>query len=108
MVGSMILWEGWMLVQMAPFADVEYDGVASTLSGELTVEGVRVRVNGYSDYLTIDRIGIDTPSFLSLVSLSDLSSKGPDAMPEYIGFLEKDCVTSWILQKIGPKEIVRH
>ncbi len=76
-----------MVLQMAPFADVEYDGVASTLSGELTVEGVRVRVNGYSDYLTIDRIGIDTPSFLSLVSLSDLSSKGPDAMPEYIGFL---------------------
>ena len=61
--------------------------VASTLSGELVVEGVRVRVNGYSDYLTIDRIGIDTPSFFSLVSLSDLSSKGPDAMPEYIGFL---------------------
>ncbi|MEJ2128892.1 MAG: hypothetical protein P8X81_08600 [Woeseiaceae bacterium] len=75
------------VLQMAPFADVEYDGVASTLSGELTVEGVRVRVNGYSDYLTIDRIGIDTPSFLSLISLSDLSSQGPDAMPEYIGFL---------------------
>ena len=28
-----------MVLQMAPFADVEYDGVASTLSGELTVEG---------------------------------------------------------------------
>jgi hypothetical protein len=76
-----------VVLQMAPFADVEYDGVASTLSGELTVEGVRVRVNGYTDYLTIDRIGIDTPSFLSLLSLNDLSSQGPDAMPEYIGFL---------------------
>jgi len=76
-----------VVLQMAPFANVEYDGVASTLSGELTAEGVRVRIDGYSDDMTIDRIGIDTPSFLSLLSLTDLSSKGPDAMPEYIGFL---------------------
>ena len=72
---------------LAPYADVEYEGVRSTLSGELTVEGLRVRVDGYADDLTIDRIGIDTPSFLSLVALSDLTKKGPDAMPEYIGFL---------------------
>lgn len=75
------------VLQLSPVANVEYDGVASTLSGELSVEGVRVRVNGYSDYLTFDRIGIDTPSFFSLLSLTDLGSKGPDAMPEYIGFL---------------------
>jgi hypothetical protein len=76
-----------VVLQMSPFADVEYKGVASTLSGELTVEGVRIQVEGYSDAMTIDRIGIDTPSFFSLLSLSDLSSNGPDAMPEYIGFL---------------------
>jgi hypothetical protein len=76
-----------VVLMMSPYANVEYDGVGSTLSGELTVDGVRIRVDGYSDDLTIDRIGIDTPSFLSLISLSDLSSKGPDAMPEQIGFL---------------------
>jgi hypothetical protein len=76
-----------IVLQMSPFADVEYEGVRSTLSGELTVEGVRVRVEGYVDDMYIDRIGIDTPSFLSLLNLSDLTSKGPDAMPEYIGFL---------------------
>ncbi len=77
-----------MVVLMAsPYANVEYDGVGSTLSGELTVDGVKIRVDGYADDLTIDRIGIDTPSFLSLIALSDLSSKGPDAMPEQIGFL---------------------
>lgn len=76
-----------VVLQMSPFANVEYKGVASTLSGELTVEGVRVQVDGYSDAMYIDRIGIDTPSFLSLLNLSDLSSQGPDAMPEYIGFL---------------------
>lgn len=76
-----------VVLMMAPYADVEYDGVRSTLSGELTVEKVRVRVDGYSDDLYIDRIGIDTPSFLSLVELSDLTEKGPDALPESIGFL---------------------
>lgn len=75
------------VLMMAPYADVEYAGVRSTLGGELTIENVRVRINGYSDNLYIDRIGIDTPSFLSLVALSDLTKNGPDAMPEYIGFL---------------------
>ena len=75
------------VLMVAPYADVDYRGVRSTLSGELTVEGVHVRIDGYGDDLYIDRIGIDTPSFLSLVALSDLTSKGPDAMPEYIGFL---------------------
>jgi hypothetical protein len=75
------------VLMMSPYADVEYDGVGSTLSGELTVDGVRIRIDGYTDDLTIDRIGIDTPSFLSLISLSKLSSKGADAMPEQIGFL---------------------
>lgn len=75
------------VLMMAPYANVEYQGVRSTLSGELTVEGVRVRIDGYTDDLYIDRIGIDTPSFFSLVALSDLAGKGPDAMPEYVGFL---------------------
>lgn len=75
------------VLTMSPYANVEYDGVGSTLLGELTVDGVRIRIDGYTDDLTIDRIGIDTPSFLSLISLSNLSSKGPDAMPEHIGFL---------------------
>jgi len=75
------------VLMLSPYANVEYDGVGSTLSGELTIDGVRIRIDGYTDDLTIDRMGIDTPSFLSLISLSDLSSKGPDAMPEQIGFL---------------------
>ena len=76
-----------VVLSMAPWAKLEYDGVRSTLTGELTVENVRVQINGYSDSLTIDRMGIDTPSFFSLLDLSDLSSKGPEAMPEYMGFL---------------------
>ena len=76
-----------IVLMMAPYANVEYQGVRSTLTGELTVEGVRVRIDGYSDDLYIDRVGIDTPNFLSLIALSDLAKNGPDAMPEYFGFL---------------------
>jgi len=75
------------VIMMAPYADVEYDGVASTLSGELTVDGVRVRLDGYRDDIFIERIGIDTPSFLSLIELSDLAKMQGNDMPEYIGFL---------------------
>ncbi|MDH3612352.1 MAG: hypothetical protein OEU90_15740 [Gammaproteobacteria bacterium] len=75
------------VLMMSPYADVEYDGVGSTLSGELTVDGVRVRVDGFRDDLYIDRIGIDTPSFFSLLELSDLASMRSGGMPDHIGFL---------------------
>ncbi len=75
------------VVMMSPYADVEYDGVGSTLTGELTVDGVRVRIDGYRDDIHIDRIGIDTPSFFSLLELSDLARMESENMPEYFGFL---------------------
>jgi len=75
------------VLMMAPYADVDYDGVGSTLSGELTVDGVRVRIDGYRDDIHIDRIGIDTPSIFALLELSDLATMQSDSMPEYFGFL---------------------
>jgi hypothetical protein len=78
------------VMAMAPFAEVSYQGVSSTLTGELTIDGVRARVNGFNDEIVIDRIGIDTPSFLSLLDLADITSN-PMAvardMPEYFGFI---------------------
>jgi hypothetical protein len=78
------------VLMMAPFVEITYDGVSSTLSGELTVDGVRARVTGFKDEIVIDRIGIDTPSFLSLLSLADMTSN-PQAvagdMPKYFGFI---------------------
>lgn len=76
-----------MVLMASPYAEVEYDGVGSTLTGELTIEGVRVRVDGFTDDLFIDRIGIDTPSFLSLLELSDIATMRSSGMPEQIGFL---------------------
>ncbi len=75
------------VLMATPFAKVDYDGVSSTLSGELTVDGLVVRVQGYRDEITIDRIGIDTPSFLSLLELSDFMSLQSSGIPDELGFL---------------------
>jgi hypothetical protein len=75
------------VLMMSPYAKVQYDGVSSTMTGELTVDGVQVRLVGFRDELYIDSIGIDTPSFLSLLELSDLISARSDGMPDYIGFI---------------------
>lgn len=78
------------VLMMAPVVEITYEGISSTLSGELTVDGVRARITGFDDEIVIDRIGIDTPNFLSLLSLADITSN-PQAvasdMPEYFGFI---------------------
>jgi hypothetical protein len=75
------------VIMMAPYANVEYSGVASTLTGELTIEGIRIRIDGFNDDLYIDRLGIDTPSFLSLIELGDVARMQSDGIPEYFGFM---------------------
>ena len=75
------------VMMVSPYASVQYDGVASTMSGELTVEDVVVRVKGFRDEVYIDRIGIDTPNFFSLLELSDLMTMQGNSMPEYLGFI---------------------
>lgn len=75
------------VLMMSPYAMVEYQGVRSTLTGELTIEGIRVRVDGFNDDLFIDSLGIDTPSFLSLLDLGDIASIQSDGMPAEIGFM---------------------
>lgn len=76
-----------VVLMMSPYAEVDYAGVGSTLTGELTVDGVRVRVDGFRDEIYIERVGIDTPSFFSLLELSDLASMRSDGPPEYFGIL---------------------
>lgn len=75
------------VAMLSPFASIRYDGVASTMSGELTVDGVIVRIHGFRDEIFIDRIGIDTPSFLSLIELSDLVQMQADSFPKTFGFI---------------------
>lgn len=78
------------ILALSPYAEISYDGVSSTLSGELTVDGIRGRVHGYQDGFVIDRIGIDTPSFFSLLKFGDvqeLMTSGNDALPDYFGII---------------------
>ena len=76
-----------VVMMMSPYADVEYDGVRSTMSGELTIEGIRVNMHDFRDELRIDRMGIDTPSFLTLLEMNDYISMQHESVPDYFGFL---------------------
>ena len=78
------------VLMMKPYVAIEYDGISSTLSGELTIDGIRGRVQGYKDGFSIGRFGIDTPSFLSLMKIGDMQSlmrSRNNAMPEYFGVI---------------------
>ncbi len=81
------------VLAMSPYAEIEYGGISSTITGELTVDDVKVKIKGYRDGFSIGRLGIDTPSFLTLLSLSDLAAGTPSASsgaPEYFGFIAED------------------
>lgn len=78
------------VMAVSPFVNIEYDGVSSTLSGELTIDGIEARIDGFNDPIYIDRLGIDTPSYFSLLSLADIRQdlQSPDdVIPEYFGLL---------------------
>ncbi|MDH3748264.1 MAG: hypothetical protein OER97_08655 [Gammaproteobacteria bacterium] len=78
------------VMMMSPFAVVQYDGVSSTMTGELTIDGIRGRVKGFNDEFFIARLGIDTPSFLSLMKFGDMQSlvtSGDDMLPKYFGLI---------------------
>jgi len=78
------------VLMMKPYVVIEYDGISSTLTGELTIDGIRGRVQGFEDEFSIARLGIDTPSFLSLMKFSDMQSAmmaQKDVLPEYFGVI---------------------
>ena len=78
------------VMAVSPFVNIEYDGVSSTMSGELTIDGIEARIDGFDDPIYIERLGIDTPSYFSLLSLADIRQnfQSPDdVIPEYFGLL---------------------
>ena len=78
------------VLMMKPYVAIEYDGVSSTLTGELTIDGIRGRVQGFEDGFSITRLGIDTPSFLSLMKFGDMQSAmmgRKDVLPDYFGVI---------------------
>ena len=78
------------VLAISPFATVEYGGVSSTMSGELTIDDIRVQVVGYDDDIRIARLGIDTPSYFTLLRLTDIGSKlgkPAEIVPDYFGVI---------------------
>jgi len=79
-----------VVIRMAPYAKLTYEGVSSTMSGELTIDGINAKISGFNDELRIDKMGIDTANFLALLELGDIVSKGrsgSDDLPEDFGFI---------------------
>ncbi|MDJ0750857.1 MAG: hypothetical protein QNJ11_15330 [Woeseiaceae bacterium] len=78
------------ILMVSPFVNIEYDGVSSTMGGQLTIDGVRAYMTGFDDEIYIDRLGIDTPSYFSLLGLADIREniQSPDdVIPEYFGIV---------------------
>ena len=78
------------VLAVSPFVSIEYEGVSSTMTGELTVDGITAHITGFNDPMYIDRFGIDTPSYFSLLDLAEISEniQSPDeVIPESFGFI---------------------
>jgi hypothetical protein len=75
------------LVMAAPIADIQYNGVSSTMSGELSIDGITVRMSGFDDPLYIDKLTLITPGFFYLLKLDELGQSGADLeIPDTLGF----------------------
>jgi hypothetical protein len=70
-----------MLAQARPFVDIEYEQVVATMSGELRVDNVQVRMPQFDDELAIDSVGLQTPGFLFLLGFDQSTVE----MPERLG-----------------------
>lgn len=65
-----------LVVAAQPMVDVRYEGVSSTFSGELGIDGVTLRVAGFSDPIHVDSVRIVTPGYFHLLGLANAGSGG--------------------------------
>ncbi len=77
------------LAMMQPFADIQYEGVSSTMTGKLSIDGISARFGSFRDRLEIDSVSLITPGFWHLLNLGDMREQmaGSDAsIPDSLGF----------------------
>ena len=77
------------LAMVQPFADIQYEGVSSTMTGELSIDGISARFGSFRDRLEIDKVSLITPGFWHLLNLGDMGQQmtGSDAsIPDSLGF----------------------
>ena len=76
--------------QLAPFAEVRYGGVSSTMTGELQIDDISLRITGFRDTISIGSLGLDTPSMLSFFEIGKLLRQEGGELPEYFGVFAED------------------
>lgn len=76
-----------LLLMAAPFVDVQYNGVSSTMTGELSINGITARMSSFRDPLYVDKLSLITPGFFFLLKLDELGQPGSDfEIPDRFGF----------------------
>ncbi|MGH8193814.1 MAG: hypothetical protein ACREQ8_05335, partial [Woeseiaceae bacterium] len=70
-----------------PIIDVRYEGIGSTLTGELSVDGITARFAGYRDAVQIGSVSIVTPGYFDLLNLASIGNgaTGDFEFPEEFG-----------------------
>jgi hypothetical protein len=70
-----------------PVVDVQYEGVSSTLSGDLSIDGITVHVTGFVNPVRIASVKLVTPGYFQLLDLASIGSgSGGDLdIPEELG-----------------------
>ena len=78
------------VIAVSPFVNIDYGGVSSTMGGELTIDAIEAQITDFNDNIIIERLGIDTPSYFSLLGLADIGETAGnpnDVIPQYFGFI---------------------
>lgn len=78
--------------QLAPIMEVKYGGVSSSMTGELTIDNLSIRINGFRDAIRIKSLGLDTPSMLSFFEIGKLARQEGGELPEYFGVFAEEVV----------------
>lgn len=63
-----------VLTAARPIIDVRYEGISSTLTGELSVDGITARFAGYRDPIQIGSVSIVTPGYFDLLNLANIGN----------------------------------
>jgi len=75
------------LVMAAPFAQIQYDGVSSSITGDLSIDGISIRMNDFGDPLYIDKLSLITPGYFFLLNMANMGQPGQDfKVPDTFGF----------------------
>lgn len=76
-----------VLTAARPVIDVQYEGVSSTLSGDLSIDGITARMAGFADPVRIGSVKLVTPGYFDLLELANIGSGsgGNPDIPDALG-----------------------